>query len=379
MIRNILTLTLLFLSCSLMGQEMVGTLVHNDGTAKEKYFLNLYKKSNYDAILYLHYGMPQELYAKYFKRVSSGDEVVYTTIKMEENGEKVWARLQFESKDIKLHQHRSRFFIECGDVLTEITKKQKPSDLQIPKDLIKEWKEKMKSSSRLSMGKLKKLLEKYHKKRGIDFNTYFNSTNYIPYLEAGLAANFNSGNLLISSTEKTDFSSISPGLYMNTRLYFPRLLKKSFVSAGIMIQRFSIKKDLSTGSGNDQNFHEMDINFMQLSFPVSFNLSLFSKNEMDLYLRGGAKIYMNIGSDGNLVSELQENSVVRTEHRKLELAKKSGFAPLLGLVANKKFGKTEMSFLLQYEKNMESGSASDEKGQIEFSNSAFTIGAAIKF
>jgi hypothetical protein len=362
-----------------MGQEMVGTLVHNDGTAKEKYFLNLYRKSNYDAILYLHYGMPQELYAKYFKRVSSGDDIVYTTIKMDEDSEKVWARLQFESKDIKLHQHRKRFFIECGDVLTEITKNQNLDDLHIPNDLKLEWEEKLKSSPKLNLSKVKKLLEKFHKKKGTEFDTYFNTPAYIPYLEAGIGAGINKGNLLISRTEKTDFTSISPGIYMNTRLYMPRVLKQSFVSAGVMIQRFNIHKDISTEGGDNENFHELDINFIRVAVPISFNLSLFSKHEIDFYLSGGAKMYMNLGGDGDLVTEVQENKVVRTEIKKLELAKKSGFAPLIGLVANKKFGKTEMSFLLQYEKNMESGSASDEKGQIEFSNSAFTIGAAIKF
>ncbi|WP_321280074.1 outer membrane beta-barrel protein [Marinifilum fragile] len=378
MIRTLPLVLLLFIGTTLFAQEYRGKLIHNDGTSKEVSFLNPYSKNNYKEILYLHYGMEHELYAQNFKRAEFSKDLVYQSIEIKTN-QKVWARVHFESETIKLFLRYNSFYVEVDNTIYDISKIQSPSTLDIPKDLSDLWQSEMNGNKMLPFKTLKKLLVQYHKKNKIDYHTYFNKAKTIPYLEVGLGANYSNINLLISPSQKTNFSTVSPAIFINGRLYFSRLLKQSFVSLGIGFQKFKIEKDISTGSEDNENFHELNIKFQQISIPMSFNLTLLSKNEMKFYMRGGAKIYFNIGENGNLVSEYQIDKIVRTENSQLKLAKKSGFTPLLGLVANKKIGKSDLSFLLQYEKNMESGNPSNDHAQIEFSKSAITVGAAIKF
>jgi len=379
MIKHTFLLFLILFSIQSVAQEYRGQLVDNDGSSKEVSFLNPYKKSNYESILYLHYGMPHELHAKYFIRAEFSDEIIYASINVEEFIEKVWAQVHFESKEVKLFLRYNKYYLEINKKVVEISKYQNLESLELPEKLKILWKQTQENSKALPFKKVKTLLKNYHKQESIEYKSYFNTPQSIPYIEFGVALISTKANINKSNNEQVDVNILSPRLFANCRIYFPRVMKNSFASFGISAQRYSLNKDTHQKTTNGDNYYESEIKFFQVAIPLAFNMKITSKNNFNIYAKAGIKIYYNIGSDGSLNTEYKIDNIVRPQSFKLQLAKESSLAPIAGFLIDKKFGKHQFSLSLQYEHYMESGANSPEVPEIELSNPAFTIGLAMKF
>jgi hypothetical protein len=383
MIKHILIL-LLTLSCfALTAQEYKGQLIDNDGASKEVYFLDPYKKSNYESILFYRYGHPTKLYASNYSRAVFSDDLIYTSIKVEESIEKVWAQLHFESKLIKLYLRYNNYYLEINNQVMDISKSQILESLQLPDQLKKRWKQALKDSKSLSFKKVKTVLKEYHKQEKIKFKSYFNKRQSIIKIEVdvevGLGLDISKANINKSNSEQFDVNIISPRLFANCRIYLPQIMKNSFTGIGISIQKYSVEEDIHKRFTNSDNYYESEIKFLQVAIPLSFNMKIASLNNFNIYAKAGAKIYFNIGDKGSLNAEYKVDNIVRSEQHELQLAKKDGLAPIAGILIDKKFGKRQFSLSIQYEHYMESGASSTEIPEIVLNNSAITIGLAMKF
>ncbi len=379
MIKHTLLLFLIFISILSKAQEYRGQLIDNDGESKEVYFLDPYKKSNYEFILYFRYGHPTQLYASNYRRAIFSDDLIYTSIKVEESIEKVWARLHFENDLIKLYLRHNKYYLEINNQIIDISKFQNLESIQLPDQLKKQWKQALKSSKLLPFKKVKTVLIEYHKQEKIKYNSYFNTRKSSTNIEVGLGLDISKANINKSKNEQIEINIISPRLFANYRIYLPRVMKNSFASVGISIQKHSVEEDVHKSFTNSNNYYESEINFLQVAIPLSFNMKVASLNKFDIYAKTGAKIYFNIGDNGSLNAEYKADNIVRPEFHKLQLAKKTSLAPIVGILIDKKFGKHQFSLSLQYEHYMESGASSIEIPEIVFNNSAITIGLAMKF
>ena len=313
MIKHTFLLFLILFSIQSLAQEYRGQLVDNDGNSKEVSFLNPYKKSNYESILYLHYGMPQELHAKYFKRAEFSDEIIYASINVEEFIEKVWVQIHFESENLKLYLRYRKYYLEVDGQIIEISKSQNLESLKLPKELLNKWRQAQDNSKALPFKKVKTLLRNYHKQESIEYKSYFNTPQSIPYIEFGVALSSTKANINKSNTEQVDLNILSPRLFANCRIYFPRVMKNSFASIGLSAQRYSLNKDTHQKTTNGDNYYESEIKFFQVAIPLAFNMKIASKNNFNIYAKAGVKIYYNSGSDGSLNTEYKIDNILQTK------------------------------------------------------------------
>ena len=218
----------------------------------------------------------------------------------------------------------------------------------------------------------------YHKQEKIKFKSYFNTNQSNINIEIGLGLDISTANINKSKDEQIEVNTLSPRLFANCRIYLPRVMKNSFASFGLSIQKYSIEEDLHKPFTNSDNYYESEIQFLQVAVPLSYNIKVASINNFNIYAKAGAKIYFNIGDNGTLNSEYKVENIVRPRFQNLELAKKSSFAPIVGFLTDKKIGKQQFSLSLQYEHYMEKASSNPITPQVELNNSAITIGLAIK-
>ncbi|BAX79831.1 outer membrane beta-barrel protein [Labilibaculum antarcticum] len=381
MIKHILILLLTLSYLTLTAQEFKGQLIDNDGASKKVYLLDPYKKSNYESILFYRYGQPTKLYASDYRRAVFSDDLIYTSIKVEESNEKVWAQLHFESELIKLYLRYNNYYLETNNQVMDISKSQNLESLQLPDQLKKRWGQALKESKSLPFKKVKTILKEYHKQEKIKYRSYFNKrqSSMKIEVEVGIGLNVSKANINKSNTEQFRVNIISPRLFANCRIYLPRVMENSFAGIGISILKYSMEEDIHKRFANSDNYYESEMKFLQVAIPLSFNMKIASLNNFDIYAKAGAKIYFNIGDNGTLNTEYKIENIVRPEQQELQLAKKDGLAPIAGFLIDKKFGKQQFSLSLQYEHYMESGASSTEIPEVVLNNSAITIGLAMKF
>ena len=386
MIKHILILLLTLSYLTLSAQEFKGQLIDNDGESQDAYLLDPYKKSNYEFVLFYRYGHPTQLYASNYKRAIFSDDLIYTSIKIENSIDRVWSRLHFESDLIKLFLRHNKYYLEINDQVIDISKSQNLESLQLPDQLKKQWKQELKSSKLLPFKKVKTVLVAYHKQEKLKYKSYFNKrrsrlkidVDLDLEVQVGLGFDGTKANINKSKNEQIEVNILSPRLFTNCRIHLPGGMKNSFASFGISMQKFNVEEDVHKSSTNGDNYYESEIQFLQVAVPLSYNIKVASINNFNIYAKAGAKIYFNIGDNGTLNSEYKVENIVRPRFQNLELAKKSSFAPIVGFLIDKKIGKQQFSLSLQYELYMEKGGSNPITPQVELNNSAITIGLAIK-
>ncbi|NOU60556.1 hypothetical protein [Marinifilum caeruleilacunae] len=378
MIKPLTTILFLFLCLTLSAQEYRGKLIHQDGTSKEVSFLDPYSKSNYKEILYLHYGIAHELYAENFKRAEFSDDIVYESIEIS-TGEKAWARVHFESDIIALYQRYSSVYIKVDTKIIDISKRQTPSSFNIPNDLQKQWQSFLNKSNGLSFKKIKKLLIDYHKQKDLKYRRLFPNSVSKFNIEVGVGLAITSYNFIKSTDEQIDNQYFLPSINVGCRYILPRFLKNSFLNFSLSLQHLDIQKDTYENTTLKQVHYEYEIKSIQLAAQISLNKQVISFEDFKIYAKAGFLLYNNMGSDGTLNTEYVDGYIIRTQENSLQLAKKSGFIPLLALVVDKKIAKHQFSLSFQYEHFNESGKPSDEVSIIEFSKPMVKLGLAMKF
>ncbi|MDE5418507.1 hypothetical protein L3049_10855 [Labilibaculum sp. DW002] len=273
----------------------------------------------------------------------------------------------------------NKYYLEINDQVIDISKSQNLESLQLPDQLKKQWKQALKSSKLLPFKKVKTVLVAYHKQEKIKFKSYFNTNQSNINIEIGLGLDISTANINKSKDEQIEVNTLSPRLFANCRIYLPRVMKNSFASFGLSIQKYSIEEDLHKPFTNSDNYYESEMKFLQVAVPLSYNIKVASINNFNIYAKAGAKIYFNIGDNGYLNTEYKVENIVRPVFQTLQLAKKTSFAPIVGFLLDKKLAKQQFSLSIQYEKYMENKDSSAKTPQIELNNSAISIGLAMKF
>ena len=377
MIRKLLLLTFLLFSIPLFGQRYKGELTDNKGEVKEINFVRPYSLDNYKSLLFLRYGTKLELFATNYQRAKFSNKIVYGSIKPQLEGEKVWAQLHFESDNIKLYLRYNKFYIEIKGKLFNISKIQRPQKLNLPIELQNYWKNLLGRSKRIPFNEVKMMLVDYHKEKNFPYFSYFPEPDVVSEFEAGFGVSHNQANLLINSNEEMDLNCISPALFANVNIYFPRFMKHAYLSAGLMMEKYNLGRDQKLASNN---VYDLDLEFYQLALPLSCNLRLKKISGFDIYARLGAKIYSDFGIDSKLIAEIRTHNIVRIEPPEMSIDNSIGFAPLAGFFVDKKIGKRKMSFAFMYEKYLESrNSFLIERKKIKFSQTSIRFSVALKF
>jgi len=379
MTRQLILCFFLFISFHSLGQIYHGKSTLNNSKTKDDIFIKPLSKDNYAGLSYLSRNRKGILYAKYFQKAIFSDDIVYCTIQVKEDAIKIWARLLFESKEIKLYQYRDRYFIEVSKTITEITNQQISKEVQLPIELRNNWDKTFQSSQSSQKNKklMKKALKGYHNDVGISYKHYFKTPSVLLNFEIGAGLCFSKASINIPGHNSFQVNYTTPSIFVNKRLYMAQFLGQSYFSLGINLQKHNLTKDYTTHISGSKSIHDIDLQFYQLAFPLQLNLHLIRHKGFSLYARLGMKLYMNSSNSGTITSEYIKDNTVRTTSNNLELSKNTNISTISGLVLEKQIGKRNCSFSFVYVNFSESISRNSTT-ELVFNKSTINFSAAIK-